>query len=152
MQYCLTWLYVQIPTYSTHTRTLGRIVLSRVTFSDLIAMHLKYIHCDTTLQIFLQGKLTFWNFKWFKLDRLNIIHQIRHLFCGHCLTPSSSLKAGIKTKKWNISRVSTTFSKVIFPGKWSQDSSQQKTVPLLKRITAVRNSLQEKESNPGEGP
>ena len=35
--------------------------------------------------------LTFWYFKWLKLYRLNVVHQVRHLFCGHSLTSSSTL-------------------------------------------------------------
>lgn len=56
-----------------------------------------YIYLSyATLGVFLQGKLTFWNFEWLELDWLNIVHQIRHLFCGHGLTPSSPLEAGVK--------------------------------------------------------
>lgn len=82
---------VNSPTYSSFHRR----VLIRVTFFFcLITLCLKYTHY--MLGGFLQGKLTFWNFEWLKLDRLNIVHQIRHFFCGHGLTPSSPLEAGIK--------------------------------------------------------
>lgn len=64
-------------------------------FFSLIIICLKYIFI-CYIRGFSPGKLTFWNFKWLKLDWLNIVHQVRHLFCGHSLTPSSPLEAWMK--------------------------------------------------------
>lgn len=95
------------------------------------------------MRVFSPGKLTFWNFKWLKLDWLNIVHQVRHLFCSHSLAPSSPLEAGVK--------ITFSESTLYCPGLFSQSNApvtqehRQSSLLFCRCLSPTENSFQEKE-------
>lgn len=84
----------QMSTYAIFKTSQNSSIKGNILWSNYFVFKIYSLYA--TFGVFLQGKLTFWNFKWLKLDWLNIVHQVRHLFCGHGLAPSSALEAGIK--------------------------------------------------------